>query len=55
MLDSSTVVFDHFLGDIQTQSGAFGAGGEKRVENLLRNVLIDTGSVIDNIDKRTRY
>lgn len=46
----STVTFDHFFGDVQTEAGAFITGGEERVKNMCLCFFINTGAVINNID-----
>jgi len=46
----STVALYHFFGDVQTEAGAFVAGGEKGVKDMCLCFFIDARTIIYNIN-----
>ena len=51
----STVALYHFFGDVQTEAGAFVAGGEKGVKDMCLCFFIDARAIIYNINVRLPY
>ena len=44
--DAPLVFFDYSLGNRKSESNAFGLGGEKRIEDAIKQTLFDPGSLI---------
>ena len=46
----STVALDHFLGNVQAKACAFRTRGKKRIEYICCSLLIDTRTIVNDVD-----